>query len=230
MVLSTNNLTLKDFLKLPETDLNHELIDGQAIPKMSPKFFHSRIQKTLLLLLDSCCKNYGRIEPEWAVCLTKNGKDWVPIPDLTYISYQRLAPDWMLDEPCPVAPALVIEIISPGQSFGDLAEKATNYLIAGVLRVWIIDTQAQSITIFYPDTLPQTIRLLSEVRGKGKGEGLKGKELITTVSKKSFREKSIRGNTIITDDILPEMQLTPQQIFQFIKGTGNGEQGTVKKN
>ena len=55
-------------------------------------------------------------------------------------------------------PELAIEIISPGQSFGDLAEKATDYLQAGVSRVWLIDTQAQSITIFYPDTLPKTIK------------------------------------------------------------------------
>jgi Uma2 family endonuclease len=64
----------------------------------------------------------------------------------------------MLDEACPTAPELVIEIISPGQSFGDLAEKATDYLKAGVSRVWVIDSQARSITVFYPDAPPQTYR------------------------------------------------------------------------
>jgi Uma2 family endonuclease len=62
----------------------------------------------------------------------------------------------MLDEPCPTAPELVIEIISPGQSFGDLTEKAIDYLNAGVSRVWVVDPQAKSITIFYPDAPPQT--------------------------------------------------------------------------
>ena len=38
----------------------------------------------------------------------------------------------LLDEACPVAPELVIEIISPGQTFGDLAEKSADYLQAGV--------------------------------------------------------------------------------------------------
>jgi Uma2 family endonuclease len=156
MVSSTTHLTLEEFLALPEADVTYEYIDGQAVPKMSPKFFHSRIQKTLLLLLDRWSENKGRVEPEWAVKLKKNGVDWVPVPDLTYISYERLSADWLLDEPCPIAPELAIEIISPGQSFGDLTEKAMDYLNAGVSRVWVVDPQAKSITIFYADAPPQT--------------------------------------------------------------------------
>ena len=158
MVISTTNLTLQEFFELPEGDRPLELVNGQAIAKMSPKFFHSRLQKTLLLLLDRWAENRGRVEPEWAIVLNRNGVDWVPVPDITYISFERLSADWMLDEACPVAPELAIEIISPGQIFGDLAEKAADYLQAGVSRVWLIDTQAKSITIFYPDTLPQTIK------------------------------------------------------------------------
>jgi len=80
----------------------------------------------------------------------------VPVPDLTYVSYQRLSADVMEDEACPVPPELAIEIISPGQTFGQLAEKATDYLEAGVLRVWVVDPQARSITVFYPDAPPRT--------------------------------------------------------------------------
>jgi Uma2 family endonuclease len=173
-------LSLEQFLALPETDIIYELKEGQAVPKMSPKFFHSHIQKTLLFLLDQWSENRGRVEPEWAITLKRNGNDWVPVPDLTYVSFQRLPADWMKDEPCPVAPELVIEIISPGQSFGDLAEKAADYLNAGVSRVWIIDTQARSITVFYPTNPPQTLR------------------------------KTLP----ITDSLLEELRLTPQEVFQ----------------
>jgi CRISPR-associated protein Cas5/DevS len=84
--------------------------------------------------------------------------DWVRVPDLTYVSYNRLAVDWFADEACPVIPELAIEIISPGQTFGEMTEKATNYLKAGVSRVWVVDTKAKTITIFYPDAPPQTKR------------------------------------------------------------------------
>ena len=157
MITSTNRLTLQEFFNLPEGDRPYELVNGQAIPKMSPKSFHSAVQAALIVLLQGWSQGKGRIYPEWAIKLTRNGQDWVPVPDLTYISYDRLSADWMLDEACPVAPELAIEIISPGQSFGNLAKKATDYLQAGVSRVWLIDTQAKSVTIFYPDSLPQTI-------------------------------------------------------------------------
>ena len=64
----------------------------------------------------------------------------------------------MADEPCPVAPTLAIEIISPGQSFGNLTAKAGDYLNADVKRVWVIDPVAKTLTIFYPDAAPQTIK------------------------------------------------------------------------
>jgi Uma2 family endonuclease len=62
----------------------------------------------------------------------------------------------MEDEACPIPPELVIEIISQGQTFGQLAEKATDYLEGGVSRVWVVDPQARSITVFYPDAPPRT--------------------------------------------------------------------------
>lgn len=65
---------------------------------------------------------------------------------MTYISHACLSADWILDQVCPAAPELVIEIISPGQAFGNLAEKATDYLQAGVARVWLVDTRSKSIT------------------------------------------------------------------------------------
>ncbi|MCC5606331.1 Uma2 family endonuclease [Nostoc sp. CHAB 5834] len=98
----------------------------------------------------------GRVVIEWAIKLKRNQQDWVPVADLTYVSYNRLSADWLQDEACPVAPELVIEIISPSQTFGEMTEKATDYLKAKVQRVWIIDSRAKTITIFYPDILPQT--------------------------------------------------------------------------
>jgi len=83
-------LTLKDFLALPEGETAYELVDGAAIPKVSPKFFHSTSQKNLLFLLDPWSRGQGRVMPEWAVVLKRNQEDWVPIPDLLYVSFDIL--------------------------------------------------------------------------------------------------------------------------------------------
>ncbi|BAY15773.1 hypothetical protein NIES2109_29440 [Nostoc sp. HK-01] len=186
MVQSSNQrLTVEEFLALPVGDIKYELIDGQAVPKykndeMSPKFFHGATTGALFIILSIWAEKKGRVVVEWAIKLTRNQQDWMPIPDLTYVSYNCLAADWLQDEACPVAPELVIEIISPGQTFGDMAEKATDYLKAGVLRVWVVDTKARTITVFAPASLPITYR----------------------------------HHQVMTDDLLPELEITPNAIFQ----------------
>ena len=148
---TTQNLTLKEFLALPNNDVTYELVDGEARPKMSPKRFHSRVTGALYTLLDNWNQNNGEIGIEWAVTLKRKGKDWCPVPDLLYVSKERLGDIALADEPCPVPPELVIEIISPNQAFSDLSEKAVDYLNSGVDRVWLIDSKVKKVTIFYPD-------------------------------------------------------------------------------
>lgn len=154
---SLQNLTLSEFLARPEDDVAHELIDGVAVPKVAPQRFHSKTQKALLFILDSWARERGEVGIEWSVTLTRQGRDWVPVPDLLYISQQRL-PDDLEDGPCPVPPDLTVEIISPDQSFGEMTEKALDYLNAGVLRVWIVDPKSRSITVFMPNDVPQIYR------------------------------------------------------------------------
>jgi Uma2 family endonuclease len=148
--------TLQEFLALPEGDITYELVYGEAIAKVSAKRFHSKVAVALCLLLTSWAQERGEVGVEWAVVLKRENQDWVPVPDLLYISYARLPKKPVLDEACPVPPELAIQIISPRQAFGEMAAKATAYLDAGVLRVWVVDTQAKSITVFYPDAPPQT--------------------------------------------------------------------------
>ncbi|MEA5582603.1 Uma2 family endonuclease [Nodularia harveyana UHCC-0300] len=151
-----SQLTLSEFLALPEGNITHELIDGEAKPKIAPKRYHSRLTLAISQLLTLWAENRGEVGIEWAVTLKRKGKDWVPVPDLLYISYSRLSPEVIADEPCPIPPDLAIEIISPDQSFGQMSAKATDYLDAGVMRVWVVDAKAKTVTIFYPDTKPET--------------------------------------------------------------------------
>lgn len=180
--LTEKSLTLSEFLALPDEDITYELKEGKAIPKMSPKRFHSRLTSSLFLLLNEwnqTQENQGEVGIEWAITLKRKGKDWCPVPDLLYISPERLKSVPFDDVACTIPPELVMEIISPPQSFSNLSEKAVDYLNAGVDRVWIIDSKVKKVTVFYPDSPPQT--------------------------------KS--NDDSLTDEILPNLTITPQQIF-----------------
>lgn len=150
-------LSLQEFLDSPESGDRNEFVDGEIIPKVSPKYKHANVQGRFYRFIDDWCtqQQCGRVLPEWAVVLRRRGQDWVPVPNLTYVSYERLPSKWEEDAPCPVIPELVIEIISPGQTFSEMTQKAIDYLLAGVNRVWVVDNQAQSITVFGANELPQ---------------------------------------------------------------------------
>lgn len=158
---TSKSLTLEEFLNLPDGDITYELKDGQAIAKMSPQYIHSYLQRTLLFMLsywgnEEDCPLAGDAYPEWAIRLKRNNKDWCPVPDVTYISDAKLDTIDFQGGACPVLPELVIEILSPGQSFEEMTRKALDYLTAGVERVWIVSDRQRSLTIFATDSAPMT--------------------------------------------------------------------------
>ncbi len=77
MIQSAKKLTIEEFFALSVSDVAYELIEGQAIPKMSPKRFHAGVQKALLILMDAWAENKGYLYPEWTVRLKRNNEDWV---------------------------------------------------------------------------------------------------------------------------------------------------------
>ncbi|MGD1807029.1 Uma2 family endonuclease [Dapis sp. BLCC M126] len=181
--IQEKRLTLNEFLSSPLASEKYEYFDGELIQKMSPKRSHSRVTLALSSILEDWNQDKGEVGIEWCVRLKRNDKDWCPIPDLLYISYDKLGEIELEDDPCPIPPELVIEIISPAQSFSNLSEKAEAYLKAGVSLVWLIDTEVKKITVFYPDSPPQTKQ----------------------------------GEDSLGNDLLPELSLTPLQIFQKAK-------------
>lgn len=155
MIKTGTQLTLEEFLALSEMDVNYEFVDGQAIAKVSPKYFHSTLQAAFIILIRAWCKGKGRVASEWAILLKRQGKDWAPVPDVTYISYNRLPKSWRKNEACPALPEVVIEIISPAQTMKELGDKAQDYLTAGVSRVWIVDPELIKIRVFFADGTSQ---------------------------------------------------------------------------
>jgi len=62
-LISSKSLTLPEFLSLtaPDGDITYELVNGEAIAKMSPKFFHSRLTGALFLVLDRWNQGRGEV-------------------------------------------------------------------------------------------------------------------------------------------------------------------------
>ncbi|WP_218080498.1 Uma2 family endonuclease [Anthocerotibacter panamensis] len=138
------------------------------------------MQAALIVLLRTWGRGKGRIYPEWAIRLQRNGADWAAVPDLGYISYEQLPKSWKKNDTCPVPPELVIEILSPKQTVEEFEEKAYDYFQAGVSRMWLIDPAQQTISVFSPQR----------------------------------PAKVYQDDIPITDELLPELGLSPREIFE----------------
>lgn len=128
----------------------------QVVTQMFPKLFHSRVTGALYKIVSQWGDELGEVGIKWAISLNRQGEDWVSTPDLSFIPYEKLPIESLQDEVCPIAPELIINIMPGERSFRELVEDAIAYLEAGVQRVWLVDYQARSITVFYADSRPRS--------------------------------------------------------------------------
>lgn len=126
-----------------------------TVTQMLPKLFHSRVTGTLYKTISLWGDELGEVGIKWAIKLSRNGEDWLSIPDLSFISYENLPVELLKDDICPIAPELIINIMPGEKDFRELVEDAIAYLEAGVQRVWLVDYQTRSITVFYADSRPR---------------------------------------------------------------------------
>jgi Uma2 family endonuclease len=130
---------------------DREYLDGELIEKNMGKWEHSRIQ----LVLGAW---FFQHEQQWQISAatewrTRTAADTVRIPDVVVV-LQGPQPD-VLDTP----PLLVVEILSPGDSYADTQRRAQDYLAMGVQTIWIIDPETRTARQCTGPAWIQTTRL-----------------------------------------------------------------------
>jgi Uma2 family endonuclease len=95
------------------------------------------VQFALAKVLDRCGGSHGEVNPEWRLHLQVGTS---LVPDLAYVSYQRLQrlSNEEAEEP-PFAPEVVAEIRSPSHRRALADEKIRLYLAHGALLVLDVD-------------------------------------------------------------------------------------------
>jgi len=113
-----------------------EYVDGEIRERNVGTWEHARLQWLLALW-------FGRHEKEWGIVGSTEQRvrvsaNRVRVPDLVVLA-AGAQPD-VLTEP----PLLVIEILSPDDSYSDTQERAQDYRAMGVETVWIIDPKTRT--------------------------------------------------------------------------------------
>lgn len=91
----------------------------------------------------------------------------VRAPDEAFVSAPRIA-----DNPppkrgfWPIVPDLVLEIVSPDDTAGDIAEKVRDYLAYGVRLVWVLYPLQKQMIVYYPSGDARILREDSVLEGE----------------------------------------------------------------
>jgi Uma2 family endonuclease len=115
---------------------DREYVDGEIRERNVGKYEHAR----LLALMAGW---FGEHEKEWRItgCIAQRvrvSESRVRVPDVVVLT-AGAQPDVLTDPPL-----LVIEILSPEDSYSDTQERAQDYRSMGVETVWIIDPKTRT--------------------------------------------------------------------------------------
>src|SRR5262249_19836924 len=99
----------------------------------------------------------------------------VRIPDVSFVRWERLPNREIPDDPIPdLAPDLAIEILSRGNTPGEMKLKVREYFLSGARLVWLIDPRKRVVRV-HP--APDRSAILSEEQSLDGGEVLPGLSL-----------------------------------------------------
>ncbi len=94
--------------------------------------------------------NRGQVGTEWRFRASPPGEDRHPlVPDVAFLSYERLRPLSLKErEVPPVAPEIVVEILSPDDRGKDVAEKRRVYPARGVTLEIIAGPDTRTVEFY----------------------------------------------------------------------------------
>jgi Uma2 family endonuclease len=154
--------TYEDYAKLPDYP-RYELIDGEFILTPSPNFDHQGVSFELTYLLAEYLRKH-KIGRAVAAPMDVIFDQWnVYQPDLLFVSNERAS--IIKSGRVFGAPDLVMELLSPSNSYYDLTKKKELYEQFGVKEYWIVDPMEHSIDIFA--NRDGAFALIFSGRGKG---------------------------------------------------------------
>lgn len=151
-------ITIEELAQLPDNGSRYELVQGELIEMSPPGGEHGSIAGRLAYLLGAVVypQRLGAVIIETGYVLDRN-PDIVRSPDVSVLVRERIPDSGIARTFIEGAPDLAVEIVSPGDTAAEVADKVRDYLTYGVRLVWIVEPKTQTVTVYRPDG---TARLL----------------------------------------------------------------------
>ncbi|GAA4876486.1 Uma2 family endonuclease [Saccharopolyspora cebuensis] len=135
--------TVADLVEMPADGRRYELLDGMLLASPPPGFRHQKVVLRLGALLDAACPDEFEVVP--APFAVRPSVTEELQPDLLVARRADLA-----EQHLPVAPVLVVEVLSPGSRHYDLGPKKAAYQRIGVTHYWVVDPLVPGLVVHEP--------------------------------------------------------------------------------
>jgi Uma2 family endonuclease len=170
--------TEKDVIRLQEREGRlYELVDGVLVEKVMGHL-ESCLAAELIRLIGNASAAGGLgfvAAPDGAVRLMPG---LIRIPDVAFTRWERLGRKEFTKEPIPdLAPDLAVEVLSEGNTEGEMRRKVKEYFLSGTRLVWLVDPSTRTVRTY---VAPDQVSTLTEGQTLTGGEILPGLTLPVT--------------------------------------------------
>jgi Uma2 family endonuclease len=166
MTATTKFLTAEDLAKMP-TDEPWELWEGelQQVPGAGGE--ESGIAGEIFALIHPFVRSHslGLLTPADGTYIILHDPQTIVVPDVAFVSWDRLPERTRPKGYIPVPPDLAVEVISPRDEPGKIAQKRELYRRAGVTLVWWVDPERRVVAVYRDG------RLVAELDERGVLDG-----------------------------------------------------------
>lgn len=156
--------TSRDVEMLPDDGKRYEVVDGELYMSKQPHYHHQLVCSRLITLLNIWSSQTEAGEAIGAPGLIFAEDDDV-VPDVIWISRERLRTALQPDGKLHAVPELVVEVLSPGtiNEHRDREIKLKLYSRRGALEYWVVSWQERRLEIYRrEETLLKLIATLYE--------------------------------------------------------------------
>ena len=168
---TSDKLVTADELFEKYNHVHCDLIEGKVVEMAPPGFGHGSVETTLAakLWLHVSENRLGIVATGETGFLVDRNPDTVLAADVAFVRKDRVKAIGITEKYFPEAPALAVEIVSPGDTANQVELKTRRWLQAGAELVWIVYPPTKSVTVY---------RSLEEVRLLNSDDTLDGGDVL----------------------------------------------------
>ena len=146
-MLTSTLMTVEQWAELPDEDVKTELVQGEPIEVARGTYEHNWTRDQIRFHIQDYLRSkpLGETVAEQAVRVTS---DYGRIPDVSFISNDRLNLQDRKRNVLALLPNLCVEVVSPSESAAYLRAKVHGYLDNGADTVWVVYMETHEAEIW----------------------------------------------------------------------------------